>query len=98
MNDEKTFEVFSFFQLSAIALQNSRQYLLDYVAFVYVYLQRFSSLKRRYTVYQREDVIFQLQMTSSSTHCELLFDILHFFSIDSKGEVRKSMVMLVWIW
>ena len=35
MNDENTFEVFSFFQLSAIALKNSRQYL-DYVAYVYM--------------------------------------------------------------
>ena len=30
-----TFKVFSFFQLSAIALKNSRQYL-DYVAYVYM--------------------------------------------------------------
>ena len=36
-NKENTFEVFSFFQLSAIALKNSRQNL-DLVAFVYVYL------------------------------------------------------------
>ena len=35
--DVNTFEVFSFFQLSAISLKNSHQYL-DYVAFVYVYL------------------------------------------------------------
>ena len=37
MNDENTFEVFIFFQLSAIALKNSRQYL-DYVAYVYMKL------------------------------------------------------------
>ena len=36
-NNENTFEVFSFFQLSAIALKNPRQYF-DYVAFLYVYL------------------------------------------------------------
>ena len=37
INDENTFEVFSFFQLSAIALKNSRQYL-DCVAYVDMYL------------------------------------------------------------
>ena len=37
INVENTFEVFSFFQLSAIALKNSRQYL-DYVAYVFMYL------------------------------------------------------------
>ena len=35
INDENTFEVFSFFQLSAIAVKNSRQYL-DYIAYVYM--------------------------------------------------------------
>ena len=35
MNDENTFEIFSFLQLSAIALKNSLQYL-DYVAYVYM--------------------------------------------------------------
>ena len=35
INNENTYEVFSFFQLSAIALKNSRQYL-DYVAYVYM--------------------------------------------------------------
>ena len=52
MNNENTFEVFSFFQLSDIALKKSGQYLV-YVTFVYVYLQRLSSvtvLKRRYTI------------------------------------------------
>ena len=34
-NNENTFEVFSFFQLYAIALKNSRQNL-DYVAYVYM--------------------------------------------------------------
>ena len=37
MNDENTFGVFSFFQLSDIAVKNSRQYL-DYVAYANMYL------------------------------------------------------------
>ena len=35
MNDENTCEVFSFFQLSAIAMKNSSQYLA-YIAYVYM--------------------------------------------------------------
>ena len=36
-NDENKFEGFSFFQLSAFALKNSRQ-CLDHVEYVYMYL------------------------------------------------------------
>ena len=44
INDENKFEVYSNFQLSAFALKNSRQYL-DYVAYIYMYLLRLSSVK-----------------------------------------------------
>ena len=53
MNEENTFEVFSFFHLSAIALKNSRQYL-DYVAYIYIHLYRILSVKRRYTIERYE--------------------------------------------
>ena len=89
INDETTFEVFSFFQLSAIVLMKSRQKIVCF-ANVYMYLLRLSSVK---TTFHRLPLLltsrlitFQWQMMSKQRALSE-FHITGFLSIGSIGEV-----------
>ena len=95
INDENKFEVFSFFQLSAFALKNSRQYLTilrPRRKRLHVFVTSFKHKNDVTPSNALNDVIFPVT-NDVSYHtlslrfqcCELLFDH-HYFNIGSTGE------------
>ena len=95
INDETTFEVFSFFQLSAIALKISRK-KFDCFENVYMYLLRLSSVK---TMFHRLPplvtshlITFQWQSKAARAFrtVTLLFHITRCFNFGYIGEVCSN--------